>query len=296
MEKVWCGIQHAPSPALPRREPKSIHSDSVAQLSVSTFQLSGVCCFFCNSLLSTIAMNKKWFNIAYKQKEIHSRHCKPFKHQWCKHHTSFQAHKVCALQVLDYTTWPDPMDLHKRLPAMSLEHHKPLKLCQRSERITSSPSLLSWPSSLSLPSWLSSQVPPRQRPSSSTSLLSLLSLPSSPSWPSLPSSPSSPSWPSWEPFLEVRTVESGSEDFWRGLSHENKRHATSVEMWHLRCALNDLSVVADSSCLQWKKYDVEFNMHHPLRFHAGNRNQFTVTQSHSCQYIPAVRCLLFLLQ
>ena len=144
------------------------------------------------------------------------------------------------------------MDLHKRLPAMSLEHHKPLKLCQRSERITSSPSLLSWPSSLSLPSWLSSQVPPRQRPSSSTSLLSLLSLPSSPSWPSLPSSPSSPSWPSWEPFWEVRTVESGSEDFWRGLSHENKRHATSVEMWHLRCALNDLSVVADSSCCNGK--------------------------------------------
>ena len=50
---------------------------------------------------------------------------------------------------------------------------------QRSERITSSPS------SLSLPSWFSSQVPPPQRPSSSTSLLSL---PSSPSWPSLPSS------------------------------------------------------------------------------------------------------------
>ena len=104
------------------------------------------------------------------------------------------------------------MDLHKRLSAMSPEHHKALKLCQRSERITSSPSLLSWPSSLSLPSWLSSQVPPPQRPSSSTSLLSLLSLPSSPSWPSLPSSPSSPSWPSWEPFWEVRTVESGSKE------------------------------------------------------------------------------------
>ena len=128
------------------------------------------------------------------------------------------------------------MDLHKRLPAMSLEHHKPLKLCQRSERITSSPSLLSWPSSLSLPSWLSSQVPLPQQPSSSTSLLSLLSLPSSPSWPSLPSSPSSPSW---EPFWEVGTVESGSEEFWRGLGHENKKDVTSVEMWRLRCDLND---------------------------------------------------------
>ena len=43
MEKVWCGLQHAPSPALPRREPKSIHSDSVAQLSVhSSCQLFAV--------------------------------------------------------------------------------------------------------------------------------------------------------------------------------------------------------------------------------------------------------------
>ena len=184
------------------------------------------------------------------------------------------------------------MDLHKRLPAMSLEHHKPLKLCQRSERITSSPSLLSWPSSLSLPSWLSSQVPLPQQPSSSTSLLSLLSLPSSPSWPSLPSSPSSPSWPSWEPFWEVGTVESGSEEFWRGLGHEKK------DMWlRLKCDVSAVtlmtsSVVAESSCLQWKKYDVDFDMHHPLCFRLGNRNQFTVTQPHSSQYIPAVRCLL----
>ena len=204
----------------------------LSHTAVSTFQLSGVCCIFCNCLLWTKNGSK---SPTSKRKYIQDT-AEPFKHQWCKHHTSFQAQKGFALQVLDYTTWPDPMDLHKRLPAMSLEHHKPLKLCQRSERITSSPSLLSWPSSLSLPSWLSSQVPPPQRPSSSTSLLSLLSLPSSPSWPSLPSSPS---WPSWEPFWEVQTVESGSEEFWRGLSHENKKHVTSVEMWHLRCALND---------------------------------------------------------
>ena len=36
-------------------------------------------------------------------------------------------------------------------------------------------------------------------------------------------------------------------------------------------------------------------MHHPLSFHAWNGYQFTLTQSHSCQYLPAVRCLLFLL-
>ena len=188
------------------------------------------------------------------------------------------------------------MDLHKRLPAMSLEHHKPLKLCQRSERITSSPSLLSWPSSLSLPSWLSSQVPPPQQLSSSTSLLSLLSLPSSPSWPSLPSSPSSPSWPSWEPFGKCELLRAGARSFGEAWAMKTK------DVWlRLKCDISAVtlmtsSVVADSSCLQWKKYDVEFNMHHPLRFHGGNRNQFTVTQSHSCQYIPAVRCLLFLLQ
>ena len=54
------------------------------------------------------------------------------------------------------------------------------------------------------------------------------------------------------------------------------------------------SVVAESSCLQWRKYDVDFDMHHPLCFRLGNRNQFTVTQSYGSQYIPGVRCLLFL--
>ena len=188
------------------------------------------------------------------------------------------------------------MDLHKRLPAMSLEHHKPLKLCQRSERITSSPSLLSWPSSLSLPSWLSSQVPPPQRPSSSTSLLSLLSLlslPSSPSWPSLPSSPS------WEPFWEVRTVESGSEEFWRGLGHENKRHVTSVEMWHLRCALNDfVSDVWQFLLAMEKIYKVWFQhapslvfpRREPKSSHSDSVTQLSVHSSRQMSVVFALVC------
>ena len=275
--KKWFGLQHAPSPVLPRMERISIHIDSVTQLSISSSRQVFVVSFAC--------ARYQWKKTRTRKTDIHSKHCKPFKHQWCKRYTSFQAHKGFALQVLDYTAWQaDPMDLHKRLPAMSLEHHKPLKLCQGSERITSSPSLLSWPSSLSLPSWLSSQVPPPQRPSSSTSWFSSLSLPSSPSWPSLPSSPSSPSWPSWEPFWEVRTVESLIEEFWRGLSHENKWHVSSVEMWHLCCDPNGNG-----------KNDLDFNMHHPLSFHAWNGYQFTLTQSHSCQYLPAVRCLVFLL-
>ena len=70
------------------------------------------------------------------------------------------------------------------------------------------------------------------------------------------------------------------------------------DMWlRLKCDISAVtlmtsSVVAESSCLQWRKYDVDFDMHHPLCFHLGNRNQFTVTQPHSSQYIPAVRCLL----
>ena len=71
------------------------------------------------------------------------------------------------------------------------------------------------------------------------------------------------------------------------------------DVWlRLKCDISAVilmtsSVVAESSCLQWRKYDVDFDMHHPLCFHLRNRNQFTVTQSYGSQYIPGVRCLLF---
>ena len=54
MEKVWCGFRHAPSPVLPLREPKPIHSDSATQQSVhSSCQVFAV-------FLQLLVINLKW--------------------------------------------------------------------------------------------------------------------------------------------------------------------------------------------------------------------------------------------
>ena len=69
MEKVWCRFRHAPSPVLPLREPKPIHSDSVTQQSVhSSCQVFAV-------FLQLLVINLKWLASFIRAISTLKNHC-----------------------------------------------------------------------------------------------------------------------------------------------------------------------------------------------------------------------------